>query len=51
VLTVALDDPERETPPLVRRLVELGAAVQRVTEEERTLEDVYLELVEGDNAT
>ena len=50
VLTVALDDPERETPPLVRRLVELGAAVQRVTEEERTLEDVYLELVEGDNA-
>jgi len=50
VLTVALDDPERETPPLVRRLVELGAAVQRVTEEERTLEDVYLELVEGDDA-
>ena len=50
VLTVALDDPERETPHLVRRLVELGAAVQRVTEEERTLEDVYLELVEGNDA-
>lgn len=35
---------------LVRRLVELGAEILYVEEEERTLEEVYLELVEGDRA-
>ena len=50
VLAVAVSDPERDNPKLVRRLVELGAEIQYVTEEKRTLEDVYLELMENHNA-
>lgn len=49
-LFVALDDPSRQNPLLVRRLVELGAEILYVEEEERTLEEVYLELVEGNRA-
>lgn len=49
-LFVAVEDPERNNPVLVRKLVELGAEIVYVTEEERTLEEVYLELVEGGNA-
>jgi len=33
-------------PDLVRRLVENGAAINAVTPEERSLEDVYLRLLE-----
>ncbi len=47
VLALQVEDPERNNPALVRRLVELGAEVLYVTREERTLEDVYLELLEG----
>ncbi len=51
VLAVDVEDPEREAPALVRRLVELGAEIQAVRREERTLEEVYLELVgRGDGA-
>lgn len=50
VLAVAVSDPERDNPKLVRRLVELGAEIQYVTEEKRTLEDVYLELMEDHDA-
>jgi len=49
-LFVAVEEPERHNPLLVRRLVELGAEILYVEEEERTLEEVYLELVEGDRA-
>lgn len=49
-LFVAVEEPERHNPLLVRRLVELGAEILYVTEEERTLEEVYLELVEGGDA-
>lgn len=49
-LFVALEAPERHNPILVRRLVELGAEILFVAEEERTLEEVYLELVEGGDA-
>lgn len=49
-LFVAVEEPERNNPVLVRKLVELGAEIVYVTEEERTLEEVYLELVEGGNA-
>jgi ABC-2 type transport system ATP-binding protein len=48
-LRVALDDPRDRTPALVRRLVEVGAAILSVGEETRTLEEVYLDLV-GANA-
>lgn len=49
-LFVVVDDPLRQNPLLVRRLVDLGAQILYVEEEERTLEEVYLELVEGDRA-
>ena len=45
-LIVTLDSPETQNPPLVRALVEAGADVQFVGEIRRTLEDVYLQLVE-----
>jgi len=45
-LVVNLDSPETQNPPLVRALVEAGADVQFVGEIRRTLEDVYLQLVE-----
>jgi ABC-2 type transport system ATP-binding protein len=40
--------PERVTPNLVRRLVEAGAAIRTVTEEQAGLEEIYLALVRGD---
>jgi hypothetical protein len=39
-------DPERNNPLLVRWLVEQGAQVQFIEEEEYSLEDVYLALIE-----
>ncbi len=44
-LTVALGDPDVETPRLVRALVEAGAAIREVTPAPASLEDVYLRLV------
>ncbi|MGB9757879.1 MAG: heme ABC exporter ATP-binding protein CcmA [Candidatus Bipolaricaulaceae bacterium] len=49
-LYVDLDNPERDNPLLIKRLVELGVEIIYVAEEERTLEEVYLELVEGESA-
>ncbi|QAA76216.1 MAG: Efflux ABC transporter, ATP-binding protein [Candidatus Bipolaricaulis sibiricus] len=46
-LSVEVADPGRDIPAVVRRLVELGAEIRSVTRDERTLEDVYLELVGG----
>lgn len=45
-LVVTLDSPETQNPALVRALVEAGAELQFVGEVRRTLEDVYLQLVE-----
>jgi ABC-2 type transport system ATP-binding protein len=45
-LIVTLDDPEAENPVLVSRLVEAGAEVQFVGELRRSLEDVYLQLIQ-----
>ena len=45
-LVVSLEDPERDNPRLIRALVEAGAEIQFVGELRRTLEDVYLRLVE-----
>jgi ABC-2 type transport system ATP-binding protein len=44
-LLVQLDDPEAQNPILIRRLVALGAQIQFVREQDRSLEDVYLELI------
>lgn len=48
-LYVDLENPERDNPMLITKLVELGVEIVYVTEEERTLEEVYLELVEGES--
>ena len=47
---VHLDDPEGMNPALVRCLVEAGAEVQFVHEEEHSLEEVYLDLVHSEEA-
>lgn len=49
-LFVSVDDPQRHNPALIRKLVELGAEIVYVAEEARTLEEVYLELLEGEDA-
>ena len=51
VLVVSLTDPDRENPLLVERLVELGMGVRYVNELRMSLEDLYLDLMEDDNAT
>ena len=48
-LVVVLDDPEANTPTLVRALVEAGADIQFVGELRRTLEEVYLALVKHES--
>jgi len=50
-LIVGLEDPERENPALVRRLVELGAEVQFVNELRMSLEDLYLDMIGEDDAS
>jgi ABC-2 type transport system ATP-binding protein len=49
-LIVSLSDPEEENPLLVSRLVELGARIQYVNELRVSLEDLYLDLMEDNNA-
>lgn len=44
-LWVMLENPQEQNPLLVRRLVELGAEIQFVREADRSLEDVYLQLM------
>lgn len=44
-LVIRLNDPEEQNPALIRHLVGLGADIQFVGELRRTLEEVYLQLV------
>jgi ABC-2 type transport system ATP-binding protein len=44
-LVCDVEDPARDTPRLIRRLVEAGAAIRAVVEESTPLEDIYLALV------
>jgi ABC-2 type transport system ATP-binding protein len=46
-IVVGLDDPVRQNPVIVRKLVEAGADVQFVGELRHSLEDVYLSLING----
>ncbi|MFO7995612.1 MAG: ABC transporter ATP-binding protein [Dehalococcoidia bacterium] len=50
-LSVDLIDPERNRPDLVRTIVEAGGKVLAVSEEQYTLEQVYLRLMEEENAS
>mgnify|MGYP001823997407 CR=1 FL=1 len=45
-LSYSSEDPEQDNPELIRQLVQAGAAVQFVSEETVTLEDVYMQLIE-----
>ncbi len=45
-LVVTLDDPEARNPDVVRALVGLGADIQFVGELRRSLEDVYMQLMQ-----
>jgi ABC-2 type transport system ATP-binding protein len=47
-LVIQLDEPEAQNPDLIRHLVGLGADIQFVGELRRTLEDVYLQLMNAD---
>lgn len=44
-LIVSLDDPETQNPILVQRVVEAGGAVQFITEQHHSLEEVYFTLM------
>ena len=48
VLRLDLDEPERDTPRVVRELVRLGALVLEVRPMNRSLEEVYLRAVRED---
>lgn len=49
-VVVNIDEPEDQNPVLVRALVEAGADIQFVGEIRRSLEDVYLHLVQNEEA-
>lgn len=44
-LVLAMDDPEKHNPELIRELVQSGANIQFVGELRHSLEDIYLQLV------
>jgi len=48
-LVFSLANPETENPIIVRKLVEMGASVQYVNELKVSLEDLYLDLMEGND--
>jgi ABC-2 type transport system ATP-binding protein len=50
-LVISLSDPERENPLLVKRLVEMGIGIRYVNELRMTLEDLYLDLMEKNDAS
>ncbi|MFO7772453.1 MAG: DUF4162 domain-containing protein [Dehalococcoidia bacterium] len=50
-LSVDLIDPERNRPELVRAIVEAGGKVMTVSEEQYTLEQVYLRLMEKEKVS
>ena len=45
-LVLQLPDPEAQDPVVIRKLVELGADVQFVGEVRRSLEDIYLQIMD-----
>lgn len=47
-LLIMLDEPERDNPEIVRRLVLAGANIQFVGEIRHSLEDIYLQLLNED---
>ena len=48
-LRLEVDDPDADRPRLIESVIDAGGRVMTVTEEEHSLEDIYLNLVHGDN--
>jgi len=48
-LSVTLDDPDMRNPELIRELLDMGAEIRFVHENEQSLETVYLDLVSNDS--
>lgn len=46
LLLATVDDADRDRPRIAARLVEVGAELLEISAEQRTLEDLYLDLVE-----
>jgi ribosomal protein S11 len=44
-LSMVLEDPDRGTPGVIRALVDGGAEIREVFDEQPALEDVYLKLM------
>ncbi len=47
-IIIELDDPEKNRPDLVQRIVQLGGRIMSVSEEKHSLEEVYLNLIRED---
>jgi ABC-2 type transport system ATP-binding protein len=45
---VSLNEPERQTPDIVRALVQAGADIQFIGELRHSLEQVYLEMLHSE---
>ncbi len=50
LLTINLDNPDEQNPALIQALVTAGAQIRYVEPISHSLEEVYLELVEGDRS-
>jgi ABC-2 type transport system ATP-binding protein len=50
-LSMVLEDPDRSTPAVVRALVDTGAEIREVFDEQPALEDVYLKLMGSKGAS
>jgi ABC-2 type transport system ATP-binding protein len=48
-LRLEVADPDADRPRLIESVIDAGGRVMTVTEEEHSLEDIYLNLVHGDN--
>ena len=49
-LTMRLDDPDRDAPAIIGALVAAGAAIREARDEEPTLEELYMKLLERGTA-
>lgn len=47
-LSYSSEDPEQDNPELIRQLVQAGAAVQFISEDSVTLEEVYMQLIKDE---
>jgi ABC-2 type transport system ATP-binding protein len=45
-LVIQVDEPEKQNPQLVRKLVEAGADIQSVVEEQHSLSEIYMRLMD-----